>query len=411
MEQFFKDPQTLLPMHDGPLGNYIGSFARRLTDQGYARYSIHYQLRLVAGFNRWLEQEGIPVSELTPEHIKRYLQYRAQRLRPRSGDAAPLERLLDLLWQDGAIEKKETPIRRTSTQQVVDEFGLYLRQERALASATITYYLDFVGRFLIDRFADGKAELAALCAADIVRFVQDQAARLRPKRAKQMTSALRAFFQYARYRGDLNLDLAAAVPAVADWTKSSIPKFLPPDQIELVLAHCNRQTAIGRRDYAILLLLARLGLRGGEVAALMLDDIDWESGYISVCGKGRRQAQLPLPVEVGEAITAYLKNGRPSSADRRLFLRGRAPAIGFRGSVAISSLVMHALKRAGIKTPHQGAHLFRHSLATRMLGRGASLAEIGELLRHQSPQTTTIYAKVDLGSLRTLALPWPGGEL
>ena len=410
MEQFFKTPRALSSVREGPLGTYINSFAKQLSDQGYACSTVRLQLRLVAGFNHWLKQESITVSELTPEHIKRYLQYRAQRRRPRSDDAFTLKRLLDLLQQDGAIEKKETPIRRTSAQQLTDEFGLYLRQERALAPATITYYLDFVGRFLIDRFADGKVELAVLCAADIVRFVQDQAARLSPKRAKQMTAALRAFLQYARYRGDLSLDLAAAVPTVANWTKSSIPRFLPPDQIELVLAHCNRRTAIGRRDYAILLLLARLGLRGGEVAALRLDDIDWESGYISVCGKRRQQAQLPLPVEVGEAITAYLKNGRPRSADRRLFLRGRAPAIGFQGTGAITSLVRHALKRAGIKTPYQGAHLFRHSLATGMLGRGASLAEIGELLRHQSPETTTIYAKVDFGSLRTLALPWPGGE-
>ena len=224
-----------------------------------------------------------------------------------------------------------------------------------------------------------------------------------------MTTALRSFLQYARYRGDLKMDLAAAVPTVANWAMASIPRFLSPDRIELVLAHCNRQTAVGRRDYAILLLLARLGLRGGEVVALTLDDIDWEAGYISICGKGGQRTTLPLPVDVGEAIAAYLKNSRPSSANRHLFLRARAPAVGFRGPVAISSLVMHALRRAGIDAPHKGAHLFRHSLATGMLGQGASLAEIGELLRHRSPETTTIYAKVDLGSLRTLALPWPGG--
>jgi len=411
MEKYFNDHQALLRRREGPLGNYIGSFATQLIDQGYAQYSIRYQLRLVADFSRWLEHQRVTINDLRPEHIGSYLQQRAQRRRSRSGDAAPLKRLLNILRQDGAMTKEELPIQRTPAQQLADEFGLYLRQERALAPKTISNYLDFAGRFLIGRFADGKAEIAALCAADIVRFVQDQASRLHSSQAKHMTTALRAFLQYARYRDGLNLDLAAAVPAVANWTKSSIPRFLPPDQIELILAHCNRQTAIGRRDYAILLLLARLGLRGGEVAVLSLDDIDWESGYISVCGKCRRQAQLPLPVEVGEAITAYLKNGRPRGADRRLFLRGQAPAIGFQRTGSISSLVKRALKRAGIKTPYQGAHLFRHSLATGMLGRGASLAEIGELLRHQSLETTTIYAKVDLGSLRTLALPWPGGEL
>jgi site-specific recombinase XerD len=300
---------------------------------------------------------------------------------------------------------------QTPVELLADEFRSYLRQERALAETTLVYYMGFISRFLKDRFADGEVDLSALCAADVVGFVERQAADLHRKRAQVMTTALRSFLQYARYRGDLKMDLAAAVPTVANWAMSSIPRFLSPDQIELVLAHCNRQTAVGRRDYAILLLLARLGLRGGEVVALTLDDIDWEAGYISVCGKGSQRTTLPLPVDVGEAIAAYLKDGRPSSANRHLFLRTRAPAVGFRGPVAISSLVMHALRRAGIDAPHKGAHLFRHSLATRMLGQGASLAEIGELLRHRSPETTTIYAKVDLGSLRTLALPWPGGAL
>lgn len=253
--------------------------------------------------------------------------------------------------------------------------------------------------------------MSALCAADVVGFVERQAAGILPRVAQDMTTALRSFLKYARYRGDIKIDLAAAVPTVANWAKSSIPRFISPDQIELVLAHCNRQTSLGRRDYAILLLLARLGLRAGEVASLTLDDIDWESGYISICGKGNRRARLPLPVEVGEAITDYLKNGRPSTANRSLFLRGPAPAVGFRGPTAISLRVRYALEQAGIDASRKGAHLFRHSLATGLLGRGFSLAEIGELLRHQNVQTTTIYAKVDLGSLRPLALPWPGGEL
>lgn len=409
MEQFFKNPQTLLRLRRCPLGPYVESFIRQLIDQGYTQRTVRPYLRLVADFSCWLEQQRVIVEEITPEHIKQYFK---QPQRPsRRGYAFTLQRFLDFLRQQGVIPEKTTSIVRTPAELLADEFGSYLRQERALAEITVTHYLVFINRFLKERFADGKIDLSVLCAADVVGFVERQAVVLHPKRAKIMTTALRSFLQYARYRGDIKMELAAAVPTVANWAKSSIPRFLSPDQIELVLAHCNRQTAIGRRDYAILLLLARLGLRGGEVAALTLGDIDWESGYISVCGKGSRRTQLPLPVEVGEAITSYLKNGRPSSANRRLFLRGRAPAVGFRGPVAISSLVMHALGRAGINAPHKGAHLFRHSLATGMLGQGASLAEIGELLRHRSPETTTIYAKVDLGSLRLLALPWPGGAL
>ena len=412
MEQFFKNPQTLLRMREGPLGIYLDSFAKQLADHGYAQYSARLRLRLIADFSRWLEQQHITVNQTTPEHIKRYLQQRAQHLRPGKDNAFILQGFLSFLRQEGVIAEKESPIVQivqTPAELLADEFRSYLRQERALAESTITYYLEFISRFLKDRFADGEVPLSALCAADVVGFVERQAGCLHPKRAKVMTTALRSFLQYARYRGDINIDLAAAVPTVANWAMASIPRFLSPDQVESVLAHCNRQTAIGRRDYAILLLLARLGLRAGEVVALTLNDIDWEAGYITVRGKGDQWTKMPLQVDVGEAIAAYLKDGRPGVTSRRLFLRGRAPAVGFRGPTAISSLVRHSLARAGIDSPHKGAHLFRHTLATRMLGQGASLAEIGELLRHRSPQTTAIYAKVDLSSLRTLALPWPGG--
>lgn len=410
MEQFFKNPQTPSRMHEGPLGSYTGPFAKQLTDQGYARYTARYQLHLVVDFSRWLEQQRVTVNDITTEHIKCYLQQRGRQRRIREGDAFALQRLLDLLRQEGVIAEKTVPIVQTPAELSADEFGVYLRQERALAESTITKYLKIISRFLKDRFATGEAKLSILCAADLIKYVERQAVCLSPKEAQYMTTALRSFLQYARYRGDINIDLSAAIPTVANWSKASIPKFISPEHVEQVLAHCNRQTAIGRRDYAILLLLARLGLRGGEVAKLTLDVVDWEAGYITVCGKGGQQTKLPLPVEVGEAIAAYLKDGRPRAPSRRLFLRGRAPAVGFRGPGAISSLVMHALRRAGIDSPRKGAHLFRHTLATRMLNQSASLAEIGELLRHRSPQTTTIYAKVDLNSLRTLALPWPGGE-
>jgi integrase/recombinase XerD len=251
--------------------------------------------------------------------------------------------------------------------------------------------------------------LSRLSASDVVRFVQRQAPQLHLKRAKLLTSALRSFLRYARYRGEVALDLAAAVPVVANWSMPSIPRAIGADQARQLLASIDRRTAIGLRDYAVLLLLARLGLRSGEVAFLELDDIDWDAGQVSIRGKGGQCSALPLPPDVGEAIAAYLFRGRPRSSDRRVFLRSRAPVRGFMSQVAIGSIVRHALQRTGIQAPTTGAHQFRHALATQMLHHGASLAEIGEVLRHRSPQTTTIYAKVDLTALRTLALPWPGG--
>lgn len=301
------------------------------------------------------------------------------------------------------------PLTKTPAQQCTDEFGLYLRQERAFASTTVPYSRAFVSRFLRDRFAGGPVALAALDAADVIGFVQRQAASLHPKRAQLMTTALRSFLHYARSRGDLLLDLAAAVPTVAHWSMASLPRSLLPDHVERVLAQWHRQTAIGRRDDAILLRLARLGLRAGEVVSLRLEDMDGDAGCITVRGKGGHGAQMPLPIEVGAAIATSWQQGRPACSSRRLFIRQKAPLVGCANSIAMCTVVARALVRAGVDAPHTGAHLFRHTLATAMLRQGASLAEIGELLRHQSPQTTAISAKVDLAALRTLAALWPGG--
>ncbi len=198
------------------------------------------------------------------------------------------------------------------------------------------------------------------------------------------------------------------MPTIATWSLSTIPRYLSQDQIQKVIDGCDRSAAAGRRDYAILLMLSRLGLRGGEIVALTLDDVDWDTGVITVRGKGKRVTQLPLPVEVGQAIAEYLRNGRPCCRTRHLFVRQKAPLTQFANTVAVCSLVDRAMRRANVESPYRGGHVFRHSLATHMVNRGATLPEIGELLRHRRPDTTAIYAKVDLQSLRTIALPWPG---
>ncbi len=409
MEQSSKYSWSLSHIPDGPLVAYIDSFTALLNEQGYSQSSAHLQTRLVADFSRWLKRNKVAVHEITLEHTKRYLRCRARHLLPRRGDVAALRRLLNLLLQLGVNTNQEVQIEATEVELIIEEFVLYLRQERALATVTIVNYSAFAQQFLTERYGAGQVQLSRLSAADVVAFVQCQAACLHLKRAKLMTTALRSFLRFVRYRGDIAIDLAAAVPAVANWSMTSIPRSISPEHAKQVLAHCNRQTAAGRRDYAILLLLARLGLRAGEIAALTLDDIDWEAGHLQVHGKGGRECQLPLPVDVGEAIADYLQQGRPRSSSRCLFLRAKAPIRGINNHGAVSLIVMHAFDRAGIDSPRKGAHQFRHALATQMLRQGASLSEIGELLRHRSPDTTRIYAKVDLVSLRTLALPWPGG--
>jgi site-specific recombinase XerD len=395
---------------DGPLAAYIGPFAISRSEQGYAPFSIHRQVRLVSYFSHWLKQKEVALYHISADHLLQYLRYRARRVRPCLGDSAALRSFIDFLRVEGVIAAEKISARPlTPAERCAQAYAQYLREARDLARATIVNYVPFIRGFLADRFGGGSVMLSRLSAWDVVQFVQRQAPHLHLKRAKLLTTALRSFLRYARYRGEVRLDLAAAVPIVANWSMPSIPRAIGEDQVRQLLASIDQCTGSGLRDYAIVILLARLGLRSGEVAFLELDDIDWNAGQVGVRGKCGRRTALPLPPDVGKAIAAYLRHGRPRSTSRRVFLRSKAPIRGFLGQSGIGSIIRHALLRAGIQAPTTGAHQFRHALATKMLRHGASLAEIGEVLRHRNPQTTTIYAKVDLKGLRTLALPWPGG--
>ena len=396
---------------EGPLAAHLISFANAIGAQGYRAQSMQQQVRIAACFSRWLKQSGVGLKDICDDHAIRYLRYRARHVKPFPADRAALRHLIDLLRSEGVIPGENIAARSVlPTEICAQEYAEYLRDAQALAEATIIHYVPFVRDFLHHCFGDGKVALSRLRAADVVSFVQLRARRLHLRHAKLMTTALRSFLRYVRYRGDIAPDLAAAVPAVANWSMQSIPRAISAEQTRQLLASVNRQTAVGRRDYAILLLLARLGLRAGEVAFLELDDIDWRSGQLSVRGKGGQRNELPLPADVGKAIAAYLQHGRPRSNSRRVFLRVKAPITGFRRSNGVITLVRHSLQRAGIDAPTMGAHQFRHGLATQMLSHGASLSEIGEVLGHRHPQTTTmIYTKVNIKALRTLAVPWPGG--
>jgi site-specific recombinase XerD len=271
--------------------------------------------------------------------------------------------------------------------------------------------LPFTRRFLAERFRDDDLCLEALTASDISGFVMRNARSMTPKRAQLMVSSLRSFLRFLVQVGEIEPQLADCVPTVADWRLATVPKHLSEEEVERLLSACDQRTSVGRRDYAILLLLARLGLRASEVVKLELDDIDWRSGEIVVRGKGSIHDRLPLLRDVGESLVTYLRHDRPQCASRRVFLRVKAPRRGMGGPSTICTIVRQALKRAGLEPAFKGSHLLRHSLATGMIRRGATLAQIGDVLRHHSPQTTEIYAKVDTPSLRALAQPWPTTEV
>ena len=410
LQYFFSsrtDPKTRDGLTRGPLVPYLTAYAQRLHDEGYALQSGQLQLRTLGHFNRWLERQRIAPTAVDASTLERYVRARRRAGRLRKGDTAALSRLVRMLRRDDAEVCSAPP---TAIQVIVRQLQEYLRQERGLAEATITNYTPVVAAFLTACFPSGLVDLQQMTAADIAAFIRHQAERITTKRAATVVTALRSFLRHLLHRGAITVDLAACVPTIATWTLSTVPKFLPAEQIQRVLDACDRHTAVGTRNYAILLLLAHLGLRAGEVVALTLDDIDWDAGVITVRGKGKRVADMPMPIDVGAAMADYLRHARPACASRRVFIRAKAPLRGFATSVAICSLVDRALATAGVTSAYRGAHLFRHSLATQMLTQGASLPEIGAVLRHRRPDTTAIYAKVDVAALRAIALPWPGGD-
>ena len=409
MTTFFTDPRLPQNMCQGPLASIIPAYAALLSQQGYTQQSAHLQILFLTDLNQWLHRRRLQVSDLKEPTLHRYLRSRHQRFRPRRDETSILKKLLHLLHTQGLLPNKAPPSLNSMRQRVEDDFDRYLSEERGLSMATRVNYRPFIQRFLSTQFGAKSVRFTALHAKDVIRFIRNQAPRLSPKRAGLMVTALRSFLRYLRHRGDITTDLAACVPAIANWQFSSLPKFLQSHQVQQILHQCDRRTAQGRRDYAILLLLARLGLRACEIVGLTLDDIHWQAGEITIRGKGNRSTRLPLPPDVGQAIAAYLKKDRPPCPTRHLFIRLKAPRRGFANSEAISTLVARTLKKAGIDSPYTGAHLFRHTLATQMLRQGASLADIASLLRHRNFNTTTLYAKVDLVTLRTLAQPWPGG--
>lgn len=388
----------------GPVTPHVSGFWSELMRQGYAPFSGGNLLRVAAHVSRWLDDRGLDTGALTVERVAQFVAHRRRRgytqfLTPRA-----LEPLLGYLRSVGAAPPPP-PLSATPVERFVRSYADYLAAERGLATATIGGYAYFARWFVAKRGLVDRRIWAQLEPAHITDFVLDEAKRWGTGQVKHEVASLRSLLRYVHMCGWTECDLASCVPAVAGWRLSALPKALAPDEVKRVLASCGRHTAVGRRDTAILRLLLRLGLRAGDVAALTLDDLDWRAGQIVLRGKGRRESRLPLPRDVGVALAAYLRDGRRRSSSRRVFIRSRAPYVPLTTSGIIAA-VHHALRRAGLTG---GAHLLRHTAATEMLRRGASLPEIGHVLRHRHLDTTAIYAKVDFASLRTLVQPWPGG--
>ena len=407
LELFSLAPRSQRWLRVGPLAADLDGFAADLAAHGYARKTAMEKLGLVRHLSLWLESEGLGAEALDEGRFDTFLRTRGSRRVPH-GEAMTGQQLLGHLRSKGRIpDAPETAASNDPMARIERTYERFLIQERSLSPSTVGKYLAAVHAFLATRFEAREVALDMLVARDANRFIVRHA--ISASHAKDLATALRSFLRYLYQRGDIAVNLAGAIPTVTNWRLSELPKSLPPERVELVLASCDKSTVIGRRDHAVLLLLARLGLRGGEVATLTLEDIDWDKGLVTLSGKGQRREALPLPEDVGKSVAAYLRDGRPPCKTRRVFVRAVAPYRGFSTTMAVCNIVRRALARAGIEAPVKGAHLLRRSLACGMLNNGASLEEIGQILRHRHPETTQIYAKLDIEALRALAPAWPGG--
>jgi site-specific recombinase XerD len=384
-----------VPVVAGPLAGYEAAFRVHLSRSGYTPLSARDLMRAMTRASRWLEDRGLMAGGLTP--------LLAADLQAGVPHAGPVLRFL----REAGVVPAASAAGAGPAEAMLAQFRGWLAGERGLSAATVACYAKQAGKFLEHLPGPLDAALAQLDAGQVTSFMVGYCQGRNPESAKALVTAVRALLRFMHVTGHVPVPLAGAVPAVAGWRLASLPRGLDAAVVSRLLAGCDTGTITGRRDLAILTMLARLGLRGAEVAALELADVDWRGGEVTVRGKGGRIDRLPLPADVGEAVAAYLMAGRPRCGAPTVFCTVRAPYRRL-SPAAIRGIMGQACRRAGL--PRAGARRLRHSLATEMLRAGASLPEVGQVLRHRSQLATSVYAKVDENALRVLARPWPGGR-
>lgn len=388
----------------GPLVPFVEAYRSELKARGYTARTGVNELRQVARLSRWLEESALGATELNPQRVEEFLAFQRGLGRNRAEWSRPgLVCLLDVLMASGVLRSEE-PVSVTPMEAVLVAFRHHLVAERGLAAGTVRGYVDRTRRFLLD--LDLTGGLGSLTSAQVTAAVVREAGTVSVSGAQNFVASLRSFLRFCFMQGLVGVDLSQAALAVTGRRRSTLPWGITRAEAKALLASCDRRSALGRRDYALLITLLRLGLRQSEVAGLRLDDIDWRAAEVVVRGKGGRADRLPLPAEVGAAIAAYLRHGRPAGQRRELFLRARAPY----GPIApgtVASSVRRACRRAGL--PEVGSHRLRHTIACEMVASGVPLVDIAQVLRHRSLQTTAVYARVDVEQLRRLAPPWPQG--
>jgi site-specific recombinase XerD len=389
----------------GRMGPFVAGFQTSLSEQGYSGLAVRNMLKDVGAVGRWMQERDLQPGQLTPAVIA---EFRIDCLavgRRKVPSVKSFEPLLRFLRAEGVIGEPPEP--ESPVERLLVDYRRWLVVERGLAESTVIRYENLARRFLqLDWVGDG-AGVTVLTGAEVVAFLLRESERVSVGSAKGRVAELRSLLTFLFVRGLTPRLLTTAVPPVAGWRETGIPKALPAGHVQLLLDSCDRGDPAQARDYAILMLVARLGLRSIEVARLQLGDIDWRGGRIIVRGKASREDGMPLPTDVGRALAEYLADVRPQTSLRSVFVSCKAPRRGIRPDL-VSDVTRRACDRAGL--PRVGAHRLRHTLATEMLRRGVRLVDIGQVLRHRDLATTALYAKVDVATLRSIALPWPGDK-
>ncbi|NDD39901.1 MAG: integrase [Verrucomicrobia bacterium] len=387
----------------------LQDFEVELLQQGFKPSTVVRKKKLFADLNDWLQVHELSVGDLSFQLVDRFLFDRRSAGYARHKTHETLRPILNYLYRLKLTPPLKAPVSKDPASVILDRYRIFLTAERSLAMVTAARYIDCLRPFLSQRVLNGGLDLRNLRPADVTAFVVARCPQLNAGVAKLTVTALRSFLGFLHLDGVTERSLVHAAPKVLRRRLAGLPKGLEPDQVRRLLAACDVDTAVGCRDLAILTLLVRLGLRRGEVARLRLDDIDWRAGTISVHGKGNCYERVPLPPDVGHRVAEYLQHGRPTDAQgRTVFVRHFAPHHAL-STARVSTIVADAARRAGLGRVH--AHRLRHTAATELLRAGASLPEIGQLLRHRRTATTAIYAKVDRDNLRLIARPWPEGAL
>src|SRR5215510_421100 len=416
LTDIFSRTSVLTKLEAGPFGPYLPDLATALQQQRYATDTIQQYLHSADAFGRWLKTQKISPSAINEDIIAQYVSSLKRRKVPSRLYGAPpheaggLKHLLCLLRQQNIVTPSHPVTAATPSEQALSEYDQYLERTAGVAAGTRRKYLYFARQFLAFAFASAIPEWSLLRAETVTAFVQKETAPRQGAGRKHPASATRIFLRYLVTRGLIPAGLEAVIPRGRLWKHASLPEHLSAEEISRMLEACADGTAIGKRNYAILLLLSRLGIRALEAAQLQIDDVDWRTGCILIrASKNHRERNLPLSEDVGQALLDYLRDGRPRTDSRNIFLEHTAPFHPLQTSSAITKAVKRLLKKTGIERRSSGAHLFRHTVASQMVCHGATFKEVADVLGHQSLQTTGIYAKLDLAALSQVALPWPGG--